>query len=354
MNLYWKYLLLGIVISLSACEEPTTGTTGAYKSGVFVVNEGIFGQTSGTITHYDRSTGTATQKIFNQANNRDLGDVVQSMTFHNDKAYIVVNNSNKIEVADAVTFEEKAQITGLRLPRYLMPISNSKAYVSEWGADGLTGTIAVLDLITNTISNRISVGRGPEGLLLKDNKMYIAHAGGYGDNNIITVIDTQTDQVATTITVYDRPSRFVEDNDGNIWVACSGKVVYTTYPTIDTANSTASALIKIDPTTNAIVNTLSFGKGKPVGNLTMNSINQGELYYSREGKVWKYTIATGQEMALWSGSFYGLGFDNVSGYIHAATSSGINAAFAKRYTTTGTLVDSFQVGTFANGFVSQP
>lgn len=346
------FFLLLCCLLFSACtEEPPITEAGLYSEGVFTVNEGIFGQTSGTITYYNRTNGTTENKIFKQANSRDLGDVVQSMSFHNGKAYIVVNNSNKIEVADENTFEERAQITGLRLPRYFLASSLDKAYVSEWGADGLTGTIAVLDLENHSVVRRISVGVGPERLLLKNGKLYITHVGGYDSNNTITVINVANDQIETTISVLDKPSACVEDIDGFIWVACAGKVAYSTYPTIDVANSTESGLVKIDPTTNSIVQTVSFGKGNPIGNLIINSNTKNELYYSRSGTVWKYGSVSGVEEALFSGSFYGLGFDPTGNYIYAATSVGVNAAEAQRYDTNGDLIDAYTVGVFANGFV---
>lgn len=349
---YVFYALIFCSLFFSACtESPPIDTAGVYSEGVFTINEGVFGQTSGTISHYNRTTGTVTQKIFKKANNRDLGDVVQSMSFHNSEAYIVVNNSNKIEVTDANTFEEKAQITGLRLPRYFLASTSDKAYVSEWGADGLTGTIAVLDLNSQTVTNRISVGVGPERLLLKDEQLYVTHTGGYASNNIVSVINTRTDQVVTTIPVLDKPSACVEDVDGALWVACGGKVAYLTYPTIDTINSTESGLIKINPATNTVVQTIAFGKGKPVGNLVLNSNNKSELYYSRSGKVWKYAITLGVETALLSGSFYGLGFDLNTNYLYTTTSVGVNAAEAERYDLSGNLIDAYGVGVFANGFV---
>jgi YVTN family beta-propeller protein len=346
------YGLLFCCLLFSACtDEPPIEPSGIYSEGVFTINEGIFGQTSGTITHYNRTDGTVAQKIFKQANSRDLGDVVQSMSFYEDKAYIVVNNSNKIEIADANTFEEKAQITGLRLPRYFLTNRPNRAYVSEWGGDGLTGTIAVLDLNTQTILRRISVGVGPERLLPKDGKLYVTHVGGYASNNIISVIDTTTDQVQITIPVLDKPSACVEAMDGSIWVACAGEIAYLTYPAIDTANSTESGLVQIDPITNAVVQTISFGKGNPVGNLILNTNNKSELYYSRSGKVWKYDLITGVEETLFSGDFYGLGFDLNTNYIYAATSTGVNAAEAQRYDTNGNLIDRYGLGVFANGFV---
>jgi hypothetical protein len=125
-----------ITLSLYSC-KPENGPipSGDYSRGVFVVNEGIYGQTSGTITFYNEDSSKTIQDIFRITNNRDLGNVVQSMYFQYDRAYIVVNNSNKIEVVDADNFKELAQINGLEQPRYFLPISPDRALVTQWGLD---------------------------------------------------------------------------------------------------------------------------------------------------------------------------------------------------------------------------
>lgn len=349
MNIKKIVVGLGMLLVMGACDKPTTPTPkGVYSQGVFTINEGLFGNTSGTITHYDRA-GKTTEKIFWKQNQRDLGDVVQSLAFQGDKGYVVVNNSNKIEVVDAHTFAELAQITNLQLPRYCLPISNTEAYVTEWGADGVTGSLARLDLVTNRVVERFSIGVGPEHLQLKNSWLYITHPGGLGDNNIVTVFDVQQKQVVTTITVGDRPSGIVEDQQGNWWVACAGKVAYLNYPTIDTANSTASQLVAIDPSTNTILQQIDFGKGNPIGNLISNQNNQ--LFYTRAGQVWSYELGTGVEKALFSGSFYGLGYDPNQQLIYAATSSGVNPALVQLYDLDGNWVRDYTAGVFANGFV---
>lgn len=337
---------------MGACSpEPLPKPVGQYSEGVFVINEGMFGNTSGTITHFDRGNKTTTQRVFWKKNQRDLGDVVQSLVFEGDKGYIVVNNSNKIEVVEAATFEEKAQITGLRLPRYCLPISSTEAYVTEWGADGLTGSLARIDLVTNTVLERIAVAQGPERLLLKDGFLYLTHVGGFGTNNKVTVFDVQQRQVAQVLTVADKPSGIVEDQQGILWVACAGAVNYLTYPNIDTANSTESKLIAIDPATNLIAQEINFGKGNPIGNLIINSHSNDQLFYTKAGQVWSYKIATATEEALFAGNYYGLGYDPTTQYLYAATSSGIDPAQVQRFRLDGTLVDAYTAGVFANDFV---
>ena len=64
--------------------------------------------------------------MFFQTNGTPLGDVVQSITQFNNNAYVVVNNSNKIEVIDITNFSSIATITGFTSPRYFLPWTTIK------------------------------------------------------------------------------------------------------------------------------------------------------------------------------------------------------------------------------------
>lgn len=349
-----KALLL-FALCLQACQpSDDPQTSGDYTQGVLTINEGVFGNTSGTITHYDRATDEATPQIFRAANGRDLGDVVQSLTLSGSLAYIVVNNSNKIEVVKADDFTEVAQITGLRLPRYMAVAPNGDAYVTEWGTDGLTGTLARLDLGQDAVAERIPVSVGPEQLTIVGSRLFITHIGGFGTNNQVSVLDLNSRQIIQTITVGDRPSGMAVDVQGRLWVACAGKVTYTTYPNIDVANSTESSLMAIDPTTQQVVFRRDFGKGNAIGNLTLNTTDQRTLYYTREGQIWAYDTQNNTERSLVTGSYYGLGYDPNSQLLYAATSSGTNPALIQRLRPDdGMLVDAYTAGVFANSFVFQ-
>ena len=63
--------------------------------------------------------GNVENNIFSQINSFQLGDVVQSMNIIDEKAYIVVNNSSKIEVANIDSMNSIATIQGLISPRYI-------------------------------------------------------------------------------------------------------------------------------------------------------------------------------------------------------------------------------------------
>ena len=90
-----------LVASCSQDDEGIPLPLGAYEYGFLVTNEGPFQNGSGTVSFVSDDYLFVDNEIFNQVNSSDLGNIVQSMGFHGDQAYIVVNNSNKIEVYES-------------------------------------------------------------------------------------------------------------------------------------------------------------------------------------------------------------------------------------------------------------
>ena len=88
-----------ICISLfTSCEKEDS--TVYYNSGVYISNEGGWGNSDGSLSFYEYSSDKVYNNIFQKKNNRPLGDVVQSVAISSaSEAFIVVNSSNKIEIA---------------------------------------------------------------------------------------------------------------------------------------------------------------------------------------------------------------------------------------------------------------
>ena len=227
---------------------------GEYSSGIIVLNEGVFGSGNSSVAFVDEDAGTVSDSIFYKANSEAaLGDVAQSIAFHEDYAFIVVNVSNKVEVVDRNTFESIATIeSGLVNPRYIA-FSGEQAYVSNWGDgnDPDDDYIAVINTETFSIEENIGVKNGPEKLLADDDRIYVAHEGGYTatDNDKISVINTTTNVVEEIITVGDNPVSLEIDN-GVLWVAASG------YPYAP--NETAGRILTIDLATYEVLQEFEF------------------------------------------------------------------------------------------------
>jgi len=271
-------VLLIALIFLNSCldDDDPILPKGDYEKGYFIVNEGPFQNGSGTITFID-DEGIVSQNIYKTVNNEDIGNVVQSMTIVDDKAYIVVNNSHKIIVVNRYTMEKIAIIEGNNInnPRYFVAYGDT-GYVSNWGDpfDPFDDFIALIDLKLNNVKNIIPVGEGPEEMLVENSKVFVNLQGGFGQNNQIVVIDTSSNLIDKSITVGDVPNSLIADNSGNIWVLCGGKPSWT-------GNESIGGLYKIN-TSNFDISSFEFGATEHPEHLTGEA---GSLFYNLNGKI---------------------------------------------------------------------
>src|SRR5690606_29543929 len=105
-NLVLALSLLVLSFSCSSDDDSNQQEPqGAYENGILITNEGNYGQGNGTVTFISDDFSYAEQKVFFNVNGTLLGDTAQSIGFYEDLAYIVVNNSQKIEVVNRYTFQ---------------------------------------------------------------------------------------------------------------------------------------------------------------------------------------------------------------------------------------------------------
>ncbi len=344
-------VLAAAALFFTAC-NPDSGPTapkGAYEKGVFILNEGNFQKGNSAVSFFDRDAKTVMPDIFNTINSRPLGDVAQSMAAHNDRAYLVVNNSNKVEVVDINTFGSLGAISGLAMPRYFAA-ANNKGYVTEWVNYGSKGRVSVVDLSTNTVTKTIEVGLMPENLLAVNNKIYVVNSS----ENTISVINAATDALETTITLVDSPNSLVLDRNNKLWVLAGGKKAYNADYTVNESQSTVGNLIRLNPSNNAVELTLSFTSRKDSpGHLKINGA-KNKLYYRYAGKIYQFDIAATAlpANALLNRNFYGLGVDPATDLIYGAD-AGFFTSNGKvvRFNPNGTPLDSFQVAIGPNSFL---
>ncbi|MCX8490991.1 MAG: hypothetical protein ORN54_07985, partial [Cyclobacteriaceae bacterium] len=231
-NFIKKFVVLtavSVLVFLQSCEKEPDPVVKVGAAGFFVVNEGAFGTENSSVSFYDRKTDAVSNDLFAAKNKSLLGNQAQSMTLFEGKAYVVLQASNNIKIINPDDFSLMAVIgsaDGIESPRYFLGISSSKAYVSDWGANGITGTLKVIDLVTNKVTKSIATGKGTNRMLKVGNLVYVANAGGYGTDNTVKVIDSNTDAVVASITTGDNPNSLQKDNEGNIWVTADGAEVY--------------------------------------------------------------------------------------------------------------------------------
>lgn len=356
-NRFLQKLLFGSLMAtaafLASCSddssEPLPG-----NFGFFVVNEGAFGNGDASLSFFDKATGVMSNDVFLTSTERPLGDQAQSMTVFNGSGYIVVQNSAKIEVISADDFSSTGTIgvdEGIVAPRYFVGLNAAKGYVSDWGADGVTGTVKVIDLQALTVTKTISVGQGPDQMVLSGNKLYVANSGGWGLDSTIAVIDVQSDEVIDHIEVGHNPAELVKGNNNNIWVVGVGKSVYNDDWSLDEENSTPGYLAKLNASDEVELKLEVATVTSDPGNLVINKAGTF-LYFSYDQGVYKMDV-TATELPsdiLIEKTFYGLCVDPSTDHIIAMEAPDFTSAgTVYRYRPTGELIDKFAVGIAPNG-----
>ena len=135
--------------------------------------------------------------------------------------------AGKVEVVDAQTFKSEATIAGFTSPRYLLPVGNGKAYVSDLYGNALS----VVDLTTHQRVGSIPCQGWTEEMVLADGRVFVTNRS----NAFLLVVDPQTDAIADTVVVGHGANSIRQDGAGKVWVLCSGN------------GANAAALYRINP-----------------------------------------------------------------------------------------------------------
>jgi DNA-binding beta-propeller fold protein YncE len=335
------YCLFALTL-LSACikdkpQEPVkSGTTINADSKVLVVNEGGFGYNNADITIYDPASGSITNDYYKQQNSNEvLGDVCQSICKFNNRYYLMMNNSNKVVVANADNFVKVATISGFNSPRYLLPLTYSKAYVSDLYAS----SIQIIDLNTNVITGTIPCMAGTEEMVLMYNKAFVTCS----NSPYCYVINAATDVITDSVLVGKNATSLVIDRYSKVWILAGGN------------SSEAGKLLRINPATLQTELSLSFGLADNAHHLRINK-TRDTLYYLNKG-IQRFLISDSQLPSAplvnqGTKIYYGLGVNPKDYTIYVSDAIDyVQKSKIEVYKPDGTLKSNFTAGIISNGFV---
>ena len=204
--------------------------------GMYVLNEGNMGSNKASIDYLDLDEKKPTvhyhRNIYSERNPnvvKELGDVGNDIKIYGSKLWIVVNVSNKVEVATA---DSCKRITQINIPncRYLA-FKDGFAYVSSYvgpvnlDKDAPLGMVYKVDTVDFKKKDSVVVGYQPEELCIVDNKLYVANSGGYrmpNYDNTLSEIDLTTFKEIRKIKVRLNLHHCQVDHYGQIWVTSRG------------------------------------------------------------------------------------------------------------------------------------
>jgi DNA-binding beta-propeller fold protein YncE len=314
--------------------QPEVNLSGSSK--VFITNEGNFGTNNASVSLYDPGNGQVITDLYSTQNsNAVLGDVCQSMNKINSKYYIVVNNSGKIVVVGTADFKLKATISGLSSPRFILPVTFNKAYVSNYSGN----SISVVDLNTNTKTGSIPCTGWTEQMAVIYNKVFVTN----NNSNYTYVINTINDQITDSVNVGKFAGSLVIDKNSKLWILSGG----------DNPN-TPGKLSRIDPATLQVELSLPFSMSDSPGNLCINA-TKDTLYFLNKNvyrmAISQTSLPASAFISNSSNTFYGLAVSDKDHTVYVSDAIDyIQKSSIMVYSPNGTLKTTFKAGINASGF----
>lgn len=205
-------------------------------TGLYVLNEGNMGSNKCTLDYLDLSGQNLTshylRNIYGERNPdvvMEIGDVGNDIAICDDRLWMVINCSNKVEVCEAQTARRIGQVDVPNC-RYLC-FDDHFAYVSSYvgpvAVDSRAPLGRVYKIDTRTLQKVDSavVGYQPEQMAIVDGRLYVANSGGYrlpDYDNRVSIIDLDRFEVIRHIPVAINLHRLVADGQGQLWVTSRG------------------------------------------------------------------------------------------------------------------------------------
>lgn len=204
--------------------------------GMYLLNEGNMGSNKASLDFLDLSARDSTihyiRNIYAERNPsvvKELGDVGNDIQIYGNRLWMVINCSNKVEVA---TVDGCRRLGQVNIPncRYVA-FDGGYAYVSsyvgpvEMSQKAPLGRVYKVDTLTLQKVDSITVGYQPEEMTIVDGRLYVANSGGYRKplyDRTVSEIDLKSFRELRKIDVAINLHRCRADRYGQLWVTSRG------------------------------------------------------------------------------------------------------------------------------------
>ncbi len=336
--------LAGLSMAFSACEKtpivlPKAVPGDSLSQGMLIGSEGNFQWGNASLSFLDKQSGTLYEDVYKTVNQKPLGDVLQSMCSWQDKIYLVLNNSGKIEIINKHSFKSEGSIVGLRAPRYMLPISAQTAYVS----DLYDNHLSIVNLSTLQVSGKIACPGWTEEMLSFGEKVFVCNKY----QAYLYVIDTKTQSLSDSIFIGYGAISLALDKNNKLWVLTTGNA--------NGNNKVEPQLHCLLPSQNSIEKTIGLGMGNLPLKLQINA-GKDKLYWLVQD-VWSMDIndiaKPATKLIPSNGrTFYGLGYDAYQKQIWVSDAKDyVQKSELLIYNEDGTYIKSLRAGINTSSFL---
>ncbi len=315
-----------------------------YTNGILVSNEGGFTKPTSDVTFISNNLGTVYNNIYANNNKGEaFGKVLQSIGFSGDKAYLVANIPNKIDIVNRNTFKVQTTVTeNLDNPRYIA-FSGNRYFVTNNNFSGKK-KVNAYNISNNAYIGSLEFPRLAEKVVEAEGNI-IVQTDGVGYDAAFNEIPT-----GYTITVVN-PSTMV--NPTTITLPAKGiikdLIAYNGIAYVLVADTTDSYIYKINSAAGSYTTTTLTS----IPNVQkLRAYNNEFFFITDTRKIYEKPIVAGapiMPVATAVGNVYG--FDVIDGKIFAAEANFSEDGKVNVYDAlSGTLLKTFTAGVGTNGF----
>ncbi|MFI3267171.1 MAG: hypothetical protein R3Y51_00500 [Rikenellaceae bacterium] len=240
------FLILTVFCLFSCTNEKSYFTFESNNLRALIVSEGQFGYGTGSVTALYEGN-TYVNDVFSSVNDRPIGDVPQSITKIGANYYIPVNNSQKVEVVNATTFEsvETMILEHSTIPMFVEYLGGDSIIVSDQSSSAIAGSSEKSSLMIMDINHGddrdmlrrlIPVDFPTYQMKLLNSKLFV----GGSQFSVYDLKDLESDNRRDVLTESGETieiagfSKICVDNSGYVWVL-SGEGVYCVDPDTEVA-----------------------------------------------------------------------------------------------------------------------
>ena len=308
--------------------------------GVYVVNQGNFGRANSSLSYFDLISFHVYNDVFTAVNGKNLGDVAQTMSIRGSSGYVVVNNSQKIEILDLATNLNTGTIpTGSgSSPGQMAFVNDTVALVTDLYANALL----VVNVAARHVTGGIPVGANPASVAIAAGKAYVSNSG-FGSGRTVSVVSLQSLSVVRTLTVADNPAGVEITPSGTVYVVCTGSYDFT-----NPANDTPARIMVIDPAFDIVTDSIFIG-----GHATDIGIGiDGIGYVPSTTEVLRVDTRVNRVTGVFrGGSYFAVGVEAASGDVYLSDpKSYIQPGTVSVFAPNGQLRTQFDAGLIPGAF----